>query len=181
MFGFHDALDGVTPNTALSYLVVGWYSNPAKDILQGYDPKSWVGHVRRRLRASRIRRERFATERSTISNGNETAETEKRTRPSDLRFTKDDCTVAIGNTSSEALAALLAKKLDKPSLEPPLSVHRRRITDDDRLQGNGGAVATILLCLFRRGTQFSIQRTEPHWDPPAPATDATLPRRWNRR
>ncbi|MEV0324771.1 hypothetical protein ACIBKX_32665 [Streptomyces sp. NPDC050658] len=35
VFSFYDDLDGVSDNSTLDYLVVGWYSDPTKDILAG--------------------------------------------------------------------------------------------------------------------------------------------------
>ncbi|MFE1130773.1 hypothetical protein ACFW6R_29385 [Streptomyces albidoflavus] len=36
MFSLHDALTGVTDGEELGYLVVGWYSDPAADVLVGF-------------------------------------------------------------------------------------------------------------------------------------------------
>ena len=116
VLGFHDPLSDVQPDTTLAYFVVGWYSDPGKDILRCSDmeelnwtcpPPSADSYPIQTLCHGSIydiqwRRKGGASEKYR----------------SKIPFLDEkNCTVAIGNTSAEGMAALLAKQLKKPGLE----------------------------------------------------------------
>jgi hypothetical protein len=172
VLGFHDPLDDVTPDTALAYVVVGWYSDPATDILRCFDMEelNWTCSLPPDS-------DSYPTQ--TLCHGAiyDIQWTRQGNYPSKIPFLDaTTCAIAIGNTSAEALAALLAKKLHKPTLENLLVAFSEDLLSKDtdylemesRLhQHRFGSSAG--------GAQFFIQKKEAEAGQPLAATDATLP------
>ncbi|HYR08706.1 MAG TPA: hypothetical protein VEQ60_13080 [Longimicrobium sp.] len=115
VFSLHDDLAGVADGEVLSYLVAGWYSDPAADILAGWNP------------ASRSFAD-FAASLGWSVSGGESAEVsvyegfvfglewsataDPATAP-DLLHTPN--TLAVGNTAIDALTALVGTQPDPPA------------------------------------------------------------------
>jgi hypothetical protein len=176
VLGFHDPLSDVQPDTALAYLVVGWYSDPAKDILRCFDMEelNWT--------CPPPGSDSYPTQ--TLCHGSIYDIQWKRKGGAGAKYLaklplldKDSCAIAIGNTSAEALAALLAKKLQKPAMENLLTAFNDDLLSRDtaylemesRLhQHRFGSMAG--------GAQFFIQKKEAEEGQPLTATDATLPK-----
>ncbi len=176
VLGFHDALADVTPDTALTYLVAGWYSDPAKDILQRFDlaELNWACSPPSDAASYPTR---------TLCHGAIYDIQWKRKNRNGPRYsskipllTKENCTVTLGNTSTEALAVLLAHTLGKPKLETVLTAFT-----DDALPTDtdfGAMEARLQHSRFASapgGAQFTIQKKQAEQGQPFTATDATLP------
>ncbi len=176
VLGFHDALADVTPDTALTYLVVGWYSDPVNDILQRFDLQElqWA--------CSPLPEAASYPTRTLCHGAIYDIQWKRKNRNGDRYsskiplLTKENCTVALGNTSTEALAVLLAHTLGNPKLETILTAFTDDVqpTDTDyrameaRLHQSRFASAP-------GGAQFTIQKKQAEPGQPLTATDATLP------
>lgn len=181
VLGFHDPLSDVQADTAVAYLVVGWYSDPAKDILRCFDMEelNWTC----RPPDSDFYPIQILCHGSVYNlQWKRRGEDGKKYRAKIPFLDKDSCTIAIGNTSAEAIAALLAKKLNKPKLENVLTAFNEDLLSKDtdylemesRLhQHRFGSSAG--------GGQFFIQKKEAEQGQPLTAMDATLPKELEQR
>jgi hypothetical protein len=87
-----------------------------------------------------------------------------------------NCSVAIGNTSAEALAALLAKELDNPAVEDLLAAFQSEMLakNKDPLELEA-LLHQNRFSSFTGGRMFSIQKKAAADDQSLTATDVTLP------
>jgi hypothetical protein len=170
VLGFHDPLSDVQPDTRLAYLVVGWYSDPAKDILRSFDLEelNWT--------CPPPDAESYPSQILCHGSIYDIQWKGQKTYPPKVPFLDEKCQVAIGNTSAEAMAALLGKSLKKPGLETLLAAFQ-----DDLLSKDVAPLeldARLHQSRFgssEGGSELFIQRKEVGEDQPLTATDATLP------
>ena len=256
VLGFHDALSDVRENTALSYMVVGWYSDPREDPL--YDQNipraaaSWLnrlgelkwsaappyplsradtasdgftisgyGDLSRQFPIgnsfevlggtpndgtySVVRTSYTATEftifvkavKSEIAAGviappsvvypnrilchgliyNIQWKDKNATYEPQAPFLDDkNCRIAIGNTSAEALAALLAQELDKPGVEELLAAFQSEmLSKNEDPQELNSLLHQHRFGSFAGGRLFAIQQETAADDQSHEVTDITLP------
>lgn len=256
VLGFHDAVSDVKDNTALTYLVVGWYSDSREDpLFDENTPTSAVNELKRlaELKWSTtppypLNKADTTSNAFTISGfgdlseqfpdgskfevigstGNDGTYTVLRTGYSASGFTisvktvkseiadgvvapssavypsrvlchgliyniqwknKDaayksevpllddkNCKIAVGNTSAEALAALLANKLDNPAVEDLLAAFQSEMLskNKDPLELDAH-LHQNRFSSFTGGQMFSIQKKAAADDQSLTATDVTLP------
>jgi hypothetical protein len=144
MFGFHDRMEGIANGRLLSYLVTGWYSDPAKDPFHpGTEPYTvqWC-------------KDRLASLRWSCSELEDPAGAELPRRSlcvgsvvgvkwqgSDHRYPASQVyqapTVTIGGSAAEALATLLAPGQEQKTLQRVLCVFQdgqaTQVSDRDQL------------------------------------------------
>jgi hypothetical protein len=129
MFGFHDRMEGIAKGHLLSYLVTGWYSDPARDpIHPGPEPYTVQGF---KDHLTSLRWSCSALENSAD------AELPRRSlcagsvvgikwQGSDHRYPASQVdqapTVTIGGSAAEALATLLAPREEQKTLQRVLCV-----------------------------------------------------------
>jgi hypothetical protein len=177
VLGFHDPLSplsDVQTDATLAYLVVGWYSDPAKDILRCFDMEelNWT--------CPPPAADSYPTQ--TLCHGSiygiqwKKKDGGEKYRSRIPFLDEKNCTVAIGNTSAEAMAALLAKQLQKPALENLLTA----LSDD--LLSKDTAYLEMESRLHQHrfgssagGAEFVIQKKQAAEGQPLAATDATPP------
>ena len=170
VLGFHDPLNDVQSGTTLTYLVAGWYSDPARDILRYFDMEelNWTC-------SPPSNSDSYPTQ--TLCHGSIYNIQWKGTKyPPKAPFLDQSCQIAIGNTSAEGLASLLANMLNKPILETLLTAF-----NDDLLSKDTDEVQMESHLHQHRfgssagGGQFFIQRKLAEPGESLTATDATLP------
>jgi hypothetical protein len=170
ILGFHDPLSDVEENNRLTYLVAGWYSDSEQDILchASLEELKWACHPDPVLPEQTLYH-------GTIYNV-EWRVMESKYRSHVPYIDEKNCSIAIGNTSPEALAALLAQRLDHPGIETLLAAFLEDLlsnpTDSLELpsllhQNRFGSVTG--------GRLFSIQKKVATDHQGITATDATLP------
>ena len=137
ILGFHDDLKNVPEKTKLSYLVAGWYSAAADDLLHVFIGSLDSKNDQEKLAALSewLKKHRWSGEKLNaaklpsriICHGlvrgvhwqgpardySDIAQFEKFNKP-------DAYSVEVGNSSAEALASLLARKANKTSADPQL-------------------------------------------------------------
>jgi hypothetical protein len=170
ILGFHDPLSDVEENTKLTYLVAGWYCDLEQDILRhaSMEALKWACDPDPVL------------PRQTLCHGT-IYNVEWKVKGSKVRshvpyIDEKNCRIAIGNTSAEALAVLLAQRLDHTGTETLLAAFLEDLlsnpTDvlelDSLLHQNRFGSVT-------GGRLFSIQKEVATDDQGITATDAMLP------
>lgn len=110
VFSIHDQLDGVADTDTLSYLLAGWYSDSAHDILNGWSTQEDFAALLKKLEWS-------VSEQSTANvsvyhgmvygiNWDKNGDAPSSNKPTDAT----DVKLAIGNTSVDALTALIKQQ-----------------------------------------------------------------------
>lgn len=105
VFSIHDTMDGLSDTETLSYLVMGWYSNPAKDVLADGDFAALLEQLRWAVTESQ-------TATQSIYHGMVWGVqwTKNGDAPKSAMPTPQEVCLAVGNTSIDALTALIAKQ-----------------------------------------------------------------------
>lgn len=171
LLGFYDPLSDIDKETSFAYVVAGWYSDPAKDILRRFtmEELKWACSST----AGSLPTQLFCH--GTIYNVQWKNRT---TRYSSAVPDVDDKNyqISIGNTTTEAVAALLAQKLDNPKIEPLLAAFQ-----EDQLAQNADLIELGFTLHQQRfgslagGCEYVIQKKQAKADQSLSATDVTLP------
>lgn len=111
VFSIHDPLDGVSNQDTLSYMVAGWYSNPSKDILaKATDQKTFL---------ELLSELNWEVDESVVLPCNLSVYqglccgiTWDKTGPVPVSNRPADATLAVGNTSIDALTALITQQAE---------------------------------------------------------------------
>lgn len=110
VLGFHDELEDVEPGL-LTYLVLGWYSDPGKDPLCGANTENWDRYMDKLSWAADMPPGETVPNRILCHSAALSIDWrgEDFNYPSDLP--EGEIELTIGNTSAEALSALIAGKV----------------------------------------------------------------------
>jgi hypothetical protein len=183
MLGFHDALTDVADGTELTYMVLGWYSDPAKDPLyNGGLPASssqWSATLKK-LKWSVAPSTPVYPDR-TLCHGliyNIQWQGPRAVYESSLPFLDDkNCKIAVGNTSAEALAVLVAKELDACGSEDLMNAFQGDILSKNNAPEELNALLhQNRFGSFPGGHTFSVQKKTAVKDPSTEITDVVVPK-----
>jgi hypothetical protein len=182
MLGFHDALSDVADRTELTYMVLGWYSDPVKDPLyNGGRPAStsqWLATIEE-LKWSVAPSTPVYPDR-TLCHGliyKIQWENHRAVYESSLPFLDDkNCKIAVGNTSAEALAALLAKELDSCGAEDLMNAFQGDILSKNNAPEELNALLhQNRFGSFPGGHTFSVQKKTGSEDPSTEISEVVVP------
>lgn len=170
ILGFHDPMSGVEDGDTLAYMVAGWYSNPEKEILRHYNMEELQWTCDPGVEPLPSRTLCHGTIYGIKWQGNESRYP---SRTPDLDSNNYD--IAIGNTSAEAMAALLAGKMKKPEIESRLTSFMEDLLSDNTDQELDSQLHQRRFGSLKGGRLYSIQKKEAAGNGAITATDATLP------
>jgi hypothetical protein len=137
VFGLHDPLLDFGDDVTLSYVVLGWYSNPASDPLASL-PVDWDERLKD-LGWSLGEPLVGAPPTATLAHGTiHGVEWKGPDAPFESGVPAGEVQVTIGNTSIEAIAALVAKAVDTPDAEELLNALQYGLLE--QLDGLDGAM-----------------------------------------
>ncbi len=132
VFGFHDTMDGqmVENNTAYSYVVTGWYSNEEHD---PYHPGAKSGLFSKIRQSWKLENADAAIERSIFTANIQSV---KWTTHSSTSDNSKKYRIAVGNSTTEALSALLKnlrkdQAKDFPEVEVYLNALQNNLLESD--------------------------------------------------
>lgn len=171
LLGLYDPLTDVADNITLAYLVVGWYSDPAQDILHRCTMQElqWACASDTDPPLTRLLCH------GTIYN----IQWQGHDFPYASAVPSVDARnyrIALGNTTTEALAALLAQQLEQPRIEPLLAAFQEdRLAQHTDLLELDASLHQHRFGSLAGGRQFAIQKKDAREDQPLSATDVTLP------
>jgi hypothetical protein len=205
ILGFYDPLTDIDKETTFAYLVAGWYSDPAEDILRHFKMKElkWTGASASSPPTQLLchgtiynvqwknRTFTYATSVPTVDEKNRVIDVIDKGSTEAV----DRYQIALGNTATEALAALLAQQLDSPKIEPLLVAFQEgQLVQktggqtagggkaEDHLQRRDADLPELEFSLHQQrfgslagGRDFGIQKKDARQDQPLSATDVTLP------
>ena len=183
MLGFHDALTHVADGTKLTYMVLGWYSDPAKDPLyNGGRPAStseWLARLEE-LKWSAAQPTAPIYPDRTLCHGliyNIKWQGHSAVYESLVPFLDDkNCKIAVGNTSAEALAALLAKELDAGGAEDLINAFQGDILSKNNAPEELNALLhQNRFGSFSGGYTFGLQKKRLVEDPSTEISDVVVP------
>ena len=170
LLGLYDPLTDVENETRLTYLVTGWYSDPAKDILRSFTPSElqWACSADANALPSR-----------TLCHGT-IYNIQWKSRgftynPSIPKADSKSIRVSVGNNTTEAVAALLSEELANPNVEPLLAAF-----EEDQLARTSDLLELGSLLHERRfgalsgGIEFTVQKKQSDGDQSS-AAGVTLP------
>ena len=170
VLGFHDPVTDIDQETAFAYLVAGWYSDPASDILRRYDPGQLKWACSRDANSMPSR---------TLCHGTiYNVQWKSRTFRYESRVPDaqdKNFRIAVGNTTSEALAALLAQELDKPGIEILLAAFQEDELAKTDLPEIDFSLHQQRFGSLAGGREFAIQKKQAQPDQQPSGADATLP------
>jgi len=177
ILGFYDPLTDINQETTVTYLVAGWYSDPAKDVLHHHtlEELKWATasttgssptHV---LCHGTIYNVQWKNRTFSYSTSVPIADDE------DPAAAHDPYRIALGNTTTEALAALLAQKLDNPNIESLLAAFQEQLSQKAELAELEFSLHQQRFGSRAGGREFAIQKKQAGADESPTATDATLP------
>lgn len=110
VFSIHDTLEGVADTDTLSYLLAGWYSDPSKDILAGWSTPDDFAAL---LSALHWSVSEAGTAKTSVYHGmvyGISWEKSGPIPPSDKPEDSKNVKLAVGNTSVDALTALIRQQ-----------------------------------------------------------------------
>jgi hypothetical protein len=171
MLGFHDPMSDIEDGDMLAYMVAGWYSDSEQDILRHFSMEElkWTcdpgaeAFPSGTLCHGTIYGIRWQGKESKYS--------------SQISYVDDkNCNIAVGNTSSEAMAALLADKLADPKMESLLAAFMEDLlADNSDPQEFDSQLHQRRFGSLEGGRLYSIQKKEADGNGTITATNVTLP------
>lgn len=171
ILGLHDPMSDVKNGDTLAYMVAGWYSDPEKDILRHYSMEELKWNCDPGGEPLPSRTLCHGTIYGIKWQGNKSRYP---SRTPDLDSNNYD--IAIGNTSAEAMAALLAGKMANPKLESLLtSFMGDLLADNSDPQELDFQLHQRRFGSLEGGRLYSIQKKEAAGNAALTATDAALP------
>lgn len=183
ILGFYDPLTDIDQETTFSYLVAGWYSDPAKDVLRhltleelkwatasttGSSPTQVLCH-------GTIYNVQWKNRTFSYSTSVPIVDDEDPAVTASQTGADDQYRIALGNTTTEALAALLAQKLENPSIESLLAAFQEQLSEKAELAELDFSLHQQRFGSLAGGREFAIQKKQAGADESPTATDATLP------
>lgn len=171
LLGFHDPLSDIDEETSFAYVVAGWYSDPAQDILRRFTMKELKWASSSTVDSPPIQLFCHGTIYNVQWKNRTTRYTSAAPDVDDKNYQ-----IALGNTTTEALAALLAQELDNPKIEPLLAAFQ-----EDQLAQNAELIELGFTLHQQRfgslagGCEYTIQKKQAKTDQSLSATDVTLP------
>lgn len=169
LLGFYDPLTDIEDRSTLAYLVAGWYSDPAKDILQSFklEELQWACAAAAQSKANQVLCHGAIYNIQWVN----AVEHYNSSVPRKSKFT-----ISLGNNTTEALSALLARRLNDDNVEYLLSAFQ-----DSQLTGTSDLLE-LDFGLHERGFsqlagghEFVIQKKRADTADPSGATDLSLP------
>ena len=169
VLGFHDRMEGLAAGTLVTYLVAGWYSDPARDPLQlpPVSPYTIETCTERRARLGWVCEgmNAAALPRNTLCHGSVVGITWQGV---DIRYEKFGASkapapgeIAIGGTAAEALAALLKPGETEKSIQQVLCAFQHgQATQVSRLEQLGDLLHRHGFATVPGGTRWVIEPPE---------------------
>lgn len=143
VFGFHDDMEGAAMGSTFTYIVAGWYSDPAIDPihpLEGNQDKQktrdWIQQQWRTNAETYPTSSVFHTTTHSVQwNNNQST-----------GVPSGDIQVYAGNTAAESLSAQITKSsnIDDPALETLLNALQYELLEDDRNQPSLSSIKTAV-------------------------------------
>lgn len=166
VFGFHDNLDDLTGDCELTYVVTGWFNNPAADPLA---PLNFEGIAQTDTQKRRKKELDWFREQWHYQGENYPDSCLLHTAVHSVKWNKKESVPAIplgpvavyaGNTSIEALSASIRREISikKPAIEELLNALQYQLLEDDHTQPT---LASIKEDIHKRG--FSTRNGGTIW------------------
>ena len=183
VLGFYDPLTDINQETTFTYLVAGWYSDPPKDILRHFkmEELEWAAAPTTGPPPTQVLCHgtiyNVQWKDRTFSYSTSVPKMDKDNRSTTAGQTEADkqYRFALGNTTTEALAALLAELLDSPTIEPLLAAFQEQLSQKAELPELEFSLHQQRFGSLAGGREFAIQKKQAGADQATTATDATLP------
>jgi len=189
ILGFYDPLTDINQETTFTYLVAGWYSDPAEDVLRhnslpelkwtiAAKPDSPPNQV---LCHGTIYNVRWKNSTFSYSTSVPIVDDKNRVMTAGHTAADDQYRIALGNTTTEALAALLAQRLGSPRIEPLLAAFQEQLSQKAELPELEFSLHQQRFGSLAGERTFAIQKKQSGADQSPTATDATLPKTLEQR
>jgi hypothetical protein len=183
ILGFYDPLTDINQDTAFTYFVAGWYSDAAEDVLRHHKVPElkWTiastvdSHPKQVLCHGTIYNVRWKNRAFTYPSSVPIVDDKNRIMMAGNTEADDQYRIALGNTTTEALAALLAQRLGSSKIEPLLAAFQEQLSEKAELPELEFSLHQQRFGSLTAERKFAIQKKQAGVEQSLTATDATLP------